>query len=145
MCIRDRVERGGRPARFFHGSGHRESLSVRRRLGSRSVCRIAWRAIGSRRPATSSASSVKPSSPVRVVLTGGGTGGHVYPALALHEILARAGIVGETLYLGIRGRAEETIVPRRGLALHFVPSAPVAGTGTLGKLRAFLTLSLIHI
>ncbi len=84
---------------------------------------------------------MKPSSPVRVVLTGGGTGGHVYPALALHEILARAGIVGETLYLGIRGRAEETIVPRRGLALHFVPSAPVAGTGTLGKLRAFLTIA----
>lgn len=84
---------------------------------------------------------MNPSAPVRVVLTGGGTGGHVYPALAIHEMLARAGLAGETLYLGIRGRAEEAIVPRRGLPLRFVPSAPVAGTGALGKLRALATIA----
>lgn len=84
---------------------------------------------------------MNPPIPVRVVLTGGGTGGHVYPALAIHEILQRAGIAGETLYLGIPGRAEAAIVPRRGLPLRFVPSAPVAGAGTLGKLRAALTIA----
>ncbi|HSM51147.1 MAG TPA: UDP-N-acetylglucosamine--N-acetylmuramyl-(pentapeptide) pyrophosphoryl-undecaprenol N-acetylglucosamine transferase, partial [Thermoanaerobaculia bacterium] len=77
---------------------------------------------------------------MRVVLTGGGTGGHVYPALALHEALAARGIAGETLYLGIRGRAEETIVPRHGLRLAFVRSAPVAGGALFGKLRAGATI-----
>lgn len=83
---------------------------------------------------------MKRSGPVRVVLTGGGTGGHVYPALALHEALAARGIAGETLYLGIRGRAEETIVPRHGLRLAFVRSAPVAGGALFGKLRAGATI-----
>jgi UDP-N-acetylglucosamine--N-acetylmuramyl-(pentapeptide) pyrophosphoryl-undecaprenol N-acetylglucosamine transferase len=77
---------------------------------------------------------------VRVVLTGGGTGGHVYPALALHEALLARGIAGETLYLGIRGRAEEAIVPRHGLPLVFVRSAPVAGGSLFGKLRAGATI-----
>ncbi len=83
---------------------------------------------------------MKRSGPVRVVLTGGGTGGHVYPALALHEALAARGIAGETLYLGIRGRAEEAIVPRHGLRLAFVRSAPVAGGSLFGKLRAGATI-----
>ncbi|HNU81827.1 MAG TPA: glycosyltransferase [Thermoanaerobaculia bacterium] len=78
---------------------------------------------------------------MRVVLTGGGTGGHVYPALALHEALVEAGIAGESLYLGIRGRAEEVIVPRHGLRLGFVRAAPVAGSGLLGKLRAGVTIA----
>ena len=84
---------------------------------------------------------MKRSGPVRVVLTGGGTGGHVYPALALHEALVAAGIAGESLYLGIRGRAEEVIVPRHGLRLGFVRAAPVAGSGLLGKLRAGVTIA----
>ncbi|HQP93425.1 MAG TPA: glycosyltransferase, partial [Thermoanaerobaculia bacterium] len=84
---------------------------------------------------------MKRSGPVRVVLTGGGTGGHVYPALALHEALVEAGIAGESLYLGIRGRAEEVIVPRHGLRLGFVRAAPVAGSGLLGKLRAGVTIA----
>ncbi|HRR14869.1 MAG TPA: glycosyltransferase, partial [Thermoanaerobaculia bacterium] len=65
----------------------------------------------------------------------------VYPALALHEALVEAGIAGESLYLGIRGRAEEVIVPRHGLRLGFVRAAPVAGSGLLGKLRAGVTIA----
>ena len=77
---------------------------------------------------------------VRVVLTGGGTGGHVYPCLALYEMLRRRGVVGEALYLGVRGRAEEEIVPRHGIPLQFIPSAPFAGGSWLGKLRALASV-----
>lgn len=61
----------------------------------------------------------------RVLLTGGGTGGHVYPALAIGSALDD----GRTrfLYLGCRGRAEETVVPRTGIPIRFVRSAPYPG------------------
>ncbi len=77
---------------------------------------------------------------LRVVLTGGGTGGHVYPALAIYQLLREAELVDEALYLGVRGRAEETIVPKSGLELRFVPSAPFAGSSILAKLGALLVV-----
>jgi len=68
---------------------------------------------------------------LRVVVTGGGTGGHVYPGLAILDILRRSLPVGEVIYIGTRGRAEESIVPRYGLPLRFVRSAPMAGVHPL--------------
>lgn len=76
----------------------------------------------------------------RVLLTGGGTGGHVYPALAIHRQLERHGMVSEALYLGVRGRAEETVVPRHGIPFVPIHAAPIAGTGAWGRLRAFATI-----
>ncbi|HPW55939.1 MAG TPA: UDP-N-acetylglucosamine--N-acetylmuramyl-(pentapeptide) pyrophosphoryl-undecaprenol N-acetylglucosamine transferase [Thermoanaerobaculaceae bacterium] len=65
--------------------------------------------------------------PMRVLLTGGGTGGHVYPILAIHDLLTREMVIASTLYVGMRGRAEETIVPRFGIPLRFIASAPISG------------------
>ena len=48
----------------------------------------------------------------RILLTGGGTAGHVNPALAIGAALAEPGC--ETLFVGVRGRAEEQVVPREG-------------------------------
>jgi UDP-N-acetylglucosamine--N-acetylmuramyl-(pentapeptide) pyrophosphoryl-undecaprenol N-acetylglucosamine transferase len=62
-----------------------------------------------------------------VLLTGGGTGGHVYPILAIHRLLEEHFQVEETLYLGSAGRAEEKIVPRAGIGLRFIASAPISG------------------
>ena len=75
---------------------------------------------------------------MRVVLAGGGTGGHVYPALAIHRLLDRHGMVDEALYVGVVDRAEEKIVPRSGLHLQCVDSAPFAG-GTLPERLGALT------
>jgi UDP-N-acetylglucosamine--N-acetylmuramyl-(pentapeptide) pyrophosphoryl-undecaprenol N-acetylglucosamine transferase len=65
---------------------------------------------------------------IRLLLTGGGTGGHVYPILAIHTILAEEIGVSEVLYVGSKGRAEEQIVPRHGLPIRFVQTAAVAGS-----------------
>lgn len=70
----------------------------------------------------------RPKENIRLLLTGGGTGGHVYPILAIHSILAGSVGVSEALYVGSKGRAEEQIVPRHGLPLRFVQTAPVAGS-----------------
>jgi UDP-N-acetylglucosamine--N-acetylmuramyl-(pentapeptide) pyrophosphoryl-undecaprenol N-acetylglucosamine transferase len=54
----------------------------------------------------------------RILLTGGGTAGHVNPALAIGAALASE----ETsfLFVGVRGRVEEEVVPHEGIPIKFV-------------------------
>jgi UDP-N-acetylglucosamine--N-acetylmuramyl-(pentapeptide) pyrophosphoryl-undecaprenol N-acetylglucosamine transferase len=54
----------------------------------------------------------------RILLTGGGTAGHVNPALAIGSALAKE----ETrfLFVGVRGRIEEEVVPREGIPIKYV-------------------------
>lgn len=48
---------------------------------------------------------------MRIVLTGGGTGGHIYPALAIAEQFKEQGIKAEFLYIGGKRGLETKIVP----------------------------------
>ncbi|MBW2260376.1 MAG: UDP-N-acetylglucosamine--N-acetylmuramyl-(pentapeptide) pyrophosphoryl-undecaprenol N-acetylglucosamine transferase [Deltaproteobacteria bacterium] len=59
-------------------------------------------------------------SPVRIVLAGGGTGGHVYPAIAISEIARHCLGSVELLFIGVRGRAEEHIVPAARIPIEYV-------------------------
>ncbi|WP_172194145.1 undecaprenyldiphospho-muramoylpentapeptide beta-N-acetylglucosaminyltransferase [Saccharibacillus qingshengii] len=52
---------------------------------------------------------------MRVVLTGGGTGGHIYPALAIAEQLKADKPDIEFLYIGGKRGLENTIVPESGI------------------------------
>jgi UDP-N-acetylglucosamine--N-acetylmuramyl-(pentapeptide) pyrophosphoryl-undecaprenol N-acetylglucosamine transferase len=61
----------------------------------------------------------------RAVLTGGGSAGHIYPAIAIGRALTPD--VSEFLYLGTRHRAEEKVVPQEGIPIKFIPSAPYPG------------------
>ncbi len=58
--------------------------------------------------------SLPPDAPT-VVLTGGGTGGHIIPALAVAEALRRQAPHLRLLYVGGRDRMESRLVPERGL------------------------------
>ena len=71
--------------------------------------------------------------PVRVIVTGGGTGGHVYPALttvnALRAVLAEQGRELSVSWVGARGKLEERIAGEHGI--EFLPVA----TGKLRRAR----------
>ena len=64
---------------------------------------------------------------MKLLLTGGGTGGHVYPALAIAEALAEDAVFAplDVLFVGTRGGLEASIVPKAGLATAFVDAAPL--------------------
>lgn len=51
----------------------------------------------------------------RFVLTGGGTGGHIYPALAVAEQLKDDPDLEAILYIGAKGHLEEKLAAERGL------------------------------
>ena len=61
----------------------------------------------------------------RILLTGGGTAGHVNPALAIGRALGDERTA--FLYVGVRGRAEADIVPRDGIPIRFVRASPYPG------------------
>lgn len=67
------------------------------------------------------------------VIAGGGTGGHVTPALALGEALRRQH--QRVLFLGSQHGLETDLVPRAGFELVALPSRQVMGQGWLGRLR----------
>lgn len=52
---------------------------------------------------------------IRVVITGGGTGGHLYPALAVAEALKADPEVSDLLYIGNVDRKEAELVPQHGI------------------------------
>ncbi len=50
----------------------------------------------------------------KILLAGGGTGGHVYPALAIADEIKRLAPKTEFLFVGTKGKIEERVVPQRG-------------------------------
>jgi UDP-N-acetylglucosamine--N-acetylmuramyl-(pentapeptide) pyrophosphoryl-undecaprenol N-acetylglucosamine transferase len=61
----------------------------------------------------------------RILLTGGGTAGHVNPALAIGRALAGEGT--RFLFVGVKGRAEAEVVPREGIPIRFVRASGYPG------------------
>lgn len=80
-----------------------------------------------------------PSPRPRAVLAGGGTGGHVFPALAVaEELLARGWAVS---LVGRLGGLEERLAGEAGLPFHHLDAEPLVGRGWRGRIRALATLA----
>ena len=54
---------------------------------------------------------------MRIILSGGGTGGHINPALAIARQVQKEEPDSEILFCGGKGGLEEKLVPREGFAL----------------------------
>ena len=66
----------------------------------------------------------------RVLIMAGGTGGHVFPGLAVAEALRERGV--EVIWLGTRAGVEARLVPQAGIDLHTLPITGLRGKGLLG-------------
>lgn len=70
----------------------------------------------------------------KVIIMAGGTGGHIYPALACAQRFREAGL--DVQWLGSKGGMEETLVANHDIALHSLSIKGVRGKGVLGLLAA---------
>jgi UDP-N-acetylglucosamine--N-acetylmuramyl-(pentapeptide) pyrophosphoryl-undecaprenol N-acetylglucosamine transferase len=80
------------------------------------------------------------ASDLHVLLAGGGSGGHVFPALAVGEELSARGCA--VSFAGAAGGMEARLVPQRGIPFHPLRARPLVGVGWAGKVRALATLAL---
>jgi UDP-N-acetylglucosamine--N-acetylmuramyl-(pentapeptide) pyrophosphoryl-undecaprenol N-acetylglucosamine transferase len=78
------------------------------------------------------------STTPHVLLAGGGTGGHVFPALAVGDELRGRG--WRVSFVGVAGGMEERLAGERGVAFHGLPAKPLVGRGPLSKIGALATL-----
>lgn len=59
--------------------------------------------------------------PLRILISGGGTGGHIHPAIAIAEALLRAAPDTVIEFVGARGRMEMERIPAAGFAITGLP------------------------
>jgi UDP-N-acetylglucosamine--N-acetylmuramyl-(pentapeptide) pyrophosphoryl-undecaprenol N-acetylglucosamine transferase len=62
---------------------------------------------------------------MKVVIAGGGTGGHIYPAVAVVERLAGADARLEVVFVGTRRGLEKSIVPSLGYRIRHIAARPL--------------------
>lgn len=75
-----------------------------------------------------------------ILLMAGGTGGHVFPALAIAEALRIQGIT--VSWLGTQRGLETRVVPAAGIDIHYIRISGLRGKGWLSLLLAPFKMSL---
>ncbi len=78
---------------------------------------------------------------MRLLICAGGTGGGVYPALAVHGALTAKVADVETLWVGGEGGMEESLVKRQRIPYRSIPAAGVHGVGLWRLPRNLVQLS----
>ncbi len=75
-----------------------------------------------------------------LAVAGGGTGGHIFPGLAVAREFRRREPGTRVLYLGAAGRLEERVVPREGAAVRFhgLKVRGLKGQGPLGAIASLM-------
>lgn len=84
---------------------------------------------------------------MKFLIAGGGTGGHVYPALAIAKALQAADPSAQTEFVGTSRGIETKLVPDQGYALHLLPVGRLnKNVGILERVRTlvFLPISLLQ-
>lgn len=73
---------------------------------------------------------------MKIILSGGGTGGHIYPAVSVAEAIQRRfGDKAEILFIGAENKMEMTKVPALGYEIKGLPVAGLQRRMTLSNLK----------
>src|SRR5687768_9247401 len=82
---------------------------------------------------------------MKVLIAAGGTGGHIYPGIAVAKEIARRYAGSEVLFVGTSRGLEKRIVPENGFQLSLITSAGLKNVGFVGKLKGLGVLPISFI
>ena len=74
------------------------------------------------------------------MIAAGGTGGHIYPGIAVANEIMRRDPSSEVLFVGTARGLETKIVPENGFQLALINSAGLKNVGLIGKIRGLMIL-----
>lgn len=77
---------------------------------------------------------------MKVLIAAGGTGGHIYPGIAVAKEILRRDPESEVLFVGTARGLETKIVPANGFQLSLINSAGLKNVGFAGKLKGLMIL-----
>ncbi len=77
---------------------------------------------------------------MKVLIAAGGTGGHIYPGIAVANEILRRDPASEVLFVGTARGLEKKIVPENGFQLSLINSAGLKNVGFIGKVKGMVVL-----
>jgi UDP-N-acetylglucosamine--N-acetylmuramyl-(pentapeptide) pyrophosphoryl-undecaprenol N-acetylglucosamine transferase len=78
--------------------------------------------------------------PLRIVIAGGGTGGHLFPGIAVAREILRRRPDAEVSFAGTARGIESRVIPREGFQLDLLRSAGLKGQSPMSLMRGFALL-----
>lgn len=80
-----------------------------------------------------------------LMIAGGGTGGHIYPAIAIAREYAARDAERRVVFVGTERGLEKTIVPKAGFPLEFIQVGGLKGKGGLDLVRNLFKVPLAFL
>jgi UDP-N-acetylglucosamine--N-acetylmuramyl-(pentapeptide) pyrophosphoryl-undecaprenol N-acetylglucosamine transferase len=77
---------------------------------------------------------------MRVLIAAGGTGGHIYPGIAVAKEILRRDKESQVRFVGTARGLENKLVPQAGFELSIIDSAGLKNVGAIARLRGLLVL-----
>ena len=74
---------------------------------------------------------------MRFLIAGGGTGGHLYPGIAVAEAFSRQEPEAKILFIGTKRGIEARILPREGYRLETIPAGGIVKKSFFAKMASF--------
>ena len=78
----------------------------------------------------------------KIIIAGGGTGGHLYPGIALARELMERDPEIEISFVGTRRGIESRVLPKEGFDLKFIPAGGLVGKKGVERWRSWFKLPL---
>ena len=77
---------------------------------------------------------------MKLIIAGGGTGGHLFPGIAVAEEFLAREPANEVLFVGTERGIEAQAVPAAGYRLELISAAGIRGKGSLGKFKGTMMM-----
>ena len=82
---------------------------------------------------------------MKVLIAGGGTGGHLYPGIALAEEVVTRHHANQVVFVGTERGLEARVVPREGYPLETIRAQGLKGKGLVGLLKGLFALPVAFV